>query len=149
MLQSIDYSLRKAGIDDIEQIYMIEQESFKNPWSMSGFYNEFDVSLSDIIVAEYGKDIIGFAIAWFVGEEIQLHKIAVSGDFRKRGIAMSFINYYIRKYGRAGAKVMFLEVREKNVGARAFYRKLGFQETGIRKNYYPDDHAVLIRKDLW
>ena len=148
MFPGLEYSVRKAGIDDIESIYEIEQVSFKNPWSMAGFYNEFDVPFSDIIIAERGKEIIGFAILWLIRDELHLHKIAVIGKYRRHGVGMSFINYYIKKYKKAGAKVIFLEVREKNTGARAFYKDLGFQETGIRKDYYPDDNAVLIKKDI-
>jgi len=143
-----EYSIRKADPDDIESIYEIEQDSFKNPWSMAGFYNEFDVSFSDIIVAEHEKEVIGFAILWLVRDELHLHKIAVSGAYRRRGIAKSFIDHYIRKYKENGATVIFLEVREKNIGAREFYEALGFQETGIRKDYYPDDNAVLIKKNI-
>ena len=35
---------------------------------------------------------------------------------------------------------MTLEVRASNITAQNLYRKLGFQDGGIRKNYYTDDH---------
>ena len=117
MLPNPEYSIRKADIDDVEDIYEIEQESFKNPWSLAGFYNEFEVPFSDIIVAESGKVIIGFAISWLVRDELHLHKIAVVPNYRRNGIAMAFIDYLIQKYKKTGANVILLEVREKNKGA--------------------------------
>jgi ribosomal-protein-alanine N-acetyltransferase len=38
-----------------------------------------------------------------------------------------------------GAKSMTLEVRVTNHVAQSLYRKLGFQNGGIRKNYYSDN----------
>jgi ribosomal-protein-alanine N-acetyltransferase len=37
-------------------------------------------------------------------------------------------------------RLMTLEVRMTNITAQNLYRKLGFQDGGIRKNYYTDDH---------
>ena len=37
-------------------------------------------------------------------------------------------------------RLMTLEVRVTNHTAQNLYRKLGFQDGGIRKNYYTDDH---------
>lgn len=39
-----------------------------------------------------------------------------------------------------GAKTMTLEVRVSNHIAQSLYRKLGFQNGGIRKSYYTDNH---------
>jgi ribosomal-protein-alanine N-acetyltransferase len=38
-----------------------------------------------------------------------------------------------------GARSMTLEVRVTNNVAQSLYRKLGFQNGGIRKNYYTDN----------
>jgi tRNA threonylcarbamoyladenosine biosynthesis protein TsaB len=44
----------------------------------------------------------------------------------------------------------YLEVRESNTGAIAFYEKHGFVKTGIRKGYYrnPDESAITMEKNL-
>ncbi len=43
-------------------------------------------------------------------------------------------------------KSAYLEVRESNTGAIAFYEKQGFAKTGRRKGYYrePDEAAVTM-----
>jgi ribosomal protein S18 acetylase RimI-like enzyme len=45
---------------------------------------------------------------------------------------------------------VFLEVRESNQAARAFYARLGFEQSGRRKLYYanPPEDAVLYRLTL-
>jgi ribosomal-protein-alanine N-acetyltransferase len=41
---------------------------------------------------------------------------------------------------------VFLEVRESNLGARAFYKALSFQEVNIRQDYYdqPSESAIVM-----
>jgi ribosomal-protein-alanine N-acetyltransferase len=43
-----------------------------------------------------------------------------------------------------GTKTMTLEARVSNVIARSLYKKLGFLEGGIRKNYYSDNQEDAI-----
>ena len=46
------------------------------------------------------------------------------------------------------AEKVFLEVRSKNIPARACYKSLGFSEISVRDNYYGDDDAIIMEKDL-
>ncbi len=143
----MDYSIRKAAIGDIDGIYKVELETFAAPWTKDNFLNEYTIEYSYRIVAVQNKNIIGYAIAWSVADELHLLKIAVSNSHRRLGIARALINNVITEYG-SGKKIMLLEVREKNTSARKFYKKLGFTENGIRPKYYADDNAVLIEKYL-
>jgi ribosomal-protein-alanine N-acetyltransferase len=46
-------------------------------------------------------------------------------------------------------RVAHLEVRQSNAAARAFYQRLGFRATGVRRNYYgPNEDALLMSKKL-
>ena len=47
-----------------------------------------------------------------------------------------------------GAAVCFLEVRSRNVSAIALYEKCGYERISVRKKYYPDDDAVIMRRYL-
>ena len=51
-----------------------------------------------------------------------------------------------------GAHVALLEVRPSNVAGYRLYTGLGFDEIGLRKNYYPAargrEDAVLLARDL-
>ena len=40
-------------------------------------------------------------------------------------------------------------VYSRNPNADRFYKRLGFEEIGLRKNYYeePKEHAVLMKKE--
>jgi ribosomal protein S18 acetylase RimI-like enzyme len=43
------------------------------------------------------------------------------------------------------AQLMILEVRRSNLGARRLYRKFGFEERRLRRNYYgPGEDALVM-----
>jgi ribosomal-protein-alanine N-acetyltransferase len=42
---------------------------------------------------------------------------------------------------------MILEVRPSNAAAVALYQKLGYEQIGTRKNYYPADPQLGTRED--
>jgi ribosomal-protein-alanine N-acetyltransferase len=50
------------------------------------------------------------------------------------------------------ARVALLEVRMSNTAAYKLYTKLGFDEVGLRKGYYPARHgredAIILARDL-
>ena len=55
-------------------------------------------------------------------------------------------------WGETQAVACFLEVRLSNVAALALYRKLGFVQVGVRKNYYVSgagrEDGLILRLDL-
>lgn len=109
-----------------------------------------DKSDHKVFTAMRDGRVAGFLILSAVLDEAEILEVAVSGDLRRKGIAselMSEISNWCQKNGIAQ---IFLEVRESNLPARAYYKKFGFSENGRRKNYYRDpvEDAVLMSKKL-
>ena len=73
-----------------------------------------------------------------VDAEWELENIVVAEVARRRGVGTLFWTSSSRTFEPEKGGEIFLEVRESNLSARAFYRKLGFEETGLRKSYYSD-----------
>jgi len=95
--------------------------------------------------------ILAFLVAQRVDREWELENIVVAGSKRRRGVATAVLAVFVT-HARAGqGSEIFLEVRESNLSARALYRKLGFEETGLRKSYYssPSEDAILCRLRLY
>ena len=46
---------------------------------------------------------------------------------------------------------IYLEVRESNSGARALYAAFGFNESGVRPNYYqsPREAGIVMKLQKW
>jgi ribosomal-protein-alanine acetyltransferase len=94
--------------------------------------------------------LLGFVIAHRVGREWELENIAVAPSIRRRGLATRLVREMFHRASDASGEAVFLEVRESNQPARAFYEKLAFRQSGRRKGYYqnPVEDAVLYRRAL-
>lgn len=147
-MPSKEYNLRKAKKRDLKGIHPLEQESFSKPWTMVNLETEYRNSLSRMFVIEQDNQIIAYCSVWIVKDEVQLNKIAVKPEFRKRGLGRWLIEKIEYASSKKGAIHILLEVREKNTTAISFYEKLGFIKNGLRKNYYRDDNAVLMKKEI-
>ena len=91
---------------------------------------------------------VGYALGRVVADEAELTKIATLSEFRRRGIAEKLLSELLCEMREKGAAACYLEVRSRNLPAISLYKRLGFAEIGLRRNYYSDDDAVLMRKDL-
>jgi [ribosomal protein S18]-alanine N-acetyltransferase len=91
-------------------------------------------------------EIAGFVIARLVPPEGELESIGVAAEWQRRGIGRRLVRKLGSEMGKAGVETLHLEVRASNGRAIAFYRSLGFAETGSRPRYYADpiEDAVLM-----
>ncbi len=144
-MSQFQYIIRKALPGDIDEIYRIEQDS-SALWKRDFFVREFKTDFSCFLVAKYKKRIIGFAVAWLVSNEIQLNNIAVEREFRGIGIGEKLIEQIVEISAMRKPFKILIELKEKNISAYKFYIKLGFTKTGLRKDYYNDDNALLMEK---
>lgn len=126
--------------EDIDQILEVEHASFSTPWSREAFYNEINKNKFAVyIVLEIDKKVIGYCGAWIVLDEAHVTNIAILPEYRGRKFGEALLKKLISVAIEMGAKSMTLEVRVTNYVAQSLYRKLGFQDGGIRKNYYSDN----------
>ena len=102
------------------------------------------------LVAESGQEIVGFVMARQVLDEAEILNIAVKRSHRRCGVGAALLLAALKDAQAQGAARVFLEVRESNAAAIAFYRKHGFRQTGRRRGYYrdPDEDALLFERKL-
>ena len=125
---------------DVESVYAIELATFPTPWTLDSFYYELNENqFSHYLVAEEDGKLIGFCGMWLVIDAAQITNVAVIETARGRGIGEALMREAIRVAREANMDVMSLEVRVTNKVAQNLYRKLGFEDGGIRKGYYTDN----------
>ncbi|MSV29381.1 MAG: GNAT family N-acetyltransferase [Bryobacterales bacterium] len=104
-----------------------------------------DSSACDVAVLD-GR-IAGF-IVWreTTPGEREILNLAVIPSARRRGLATRLVQNALAAHGDC-----FLEVRESNLSARAFYHRLGFREVGTRANYYscPPENGIVMKFSSW
>lgn len=134
----------------LPEILEIERASHGSPWSERSFRNELDHEHSIFIVAERGRQVIGYAGIWMLADEAHVTTIAVHPDHRRQGLGRKLMVEILERASEAGATCSTLEVRAGNDAAIKLYESLGFQVCGVRKGYYPDnkeDAVVMWRYD--
>ncbi|WP_160148997.1 GNAT family N-acetyltransferase [Arcanobacterium ihumii] len=82
------------------------------------------------------------------GPDAELLTIAVDADFRRLGIARHLIATLLEHTKERGAERVFLEVRKADAGAQVLYEGFGFESIALRKKYYSDDDAVVMRLEF-
>ncbi|WP_449623000.1 ribosomal protein S18-alanine N-acetyltransferase [Robertmurraya sp. Marseille-Q9965] len=133
-------TLRKMVEEDIDQILVIEKESFATPWSRESFENELTKNRFALyLVLEDEEVIFGYCGVWIIVDEAHVTNIALLPNYRGKKLGETLLTEIMKVAKEKGAKTMTLEVRVSNHVAQSLYRKLGFQDGGIRKNYYTDN----------
>lgn len=142
--------IRPMTIQDCEQVAAIEAVSFSVPWSLRAFTDTVEKDNFRYFVAEDNGEILGYCGFLFVLDEAEIPNVCVKASARKQGVGKQMMQVLIEEAGKLGIAMLFLEVRESNTAARRLYESLGFEENGIRKNFYeqPVEHAVLMSKTL-
>lgn len=102
------------------------------------------------LVSETDGEISGFLVARMVGDQAEVLNLAVGAKHRRKGEGSALLAAAFDKFASTGGTSVYLEVRESNTGAIAFYERHGFAQTGRRKEYYrnPDEAAVTMEKKL-
>jgi ribosomal-protein-alanine N-acetyltransferase len=83
-----------------------------------------------------------------VDDEMEILNLAVEPSERLKGIASRLVQQVLTGEPAKRPRRIFLEVRESNSAARAFYLAQGFVMNGRRRSYYSDpaeDALVLVR----
>ena len=133
----------------VSQVAQLEKLCFSDPWSENSVASELKNPLSLWLVAEVDGAVAGYVGSQTVMDETDMMNIAVHPDYRRQGIAIALIEALIDGLKQKGSHYLTLEVRTSNENARSLYKKLGFCEVGIRKNYYrnPKEDAIILRKE--
>ena len=92
--------------------------------------------------------LFGFLVARRIDDEWELENIAVAPAARRKAIGTRLLGEFFHLARQASGKSIFLEVRESNHSARAFYEKFEFTQIARRKAYYqnPPEDALIYRR---
>jgi len=146
-----DYCFRKMQEDDLDDVLAIEESVYKFPWTRGIFHDCLNVGYF-CWVLQYQEKIIAYSIMSVVADESHLLTIVVPKAEQGKGYGKKMLDEMIRVANINGANAMYLEVRVSNKAAIQLYHQRGFNELGVRNNYYPAEHgredALILALDL-
>jgi len=141
---------RKGTEKDINDIAELEARTFSDAWTARSVQETFEQAQAFITVAEVRGRFAGYCIIYYVMDEAEIARVAISEDVRRQGVGKGLLDYACECCRKKKIGRLLLDVRESNEGAITFYEKYGFQTDGIRKNFYelPKENAVLMSRSL-
>lgn len=143
--------LRPMTESDLDQIMEIERRAYPYPWTRSIFSDCLKHNYH-CLLHEHNDTIMAYAVISAAAEEMHILNLTVEPKQQNQGLGKRLINT-LEMIGRGlDARECFLEVRPSNESAIRLYQNHGFNEVGLRKDYYPAkkgrEHAVVMAKVL-
>jgi ribosomal-protein-alanine N-acetyltransferase len=143
---------------DLDAVLEIEAVSHLHPWTKGNFTDSLAAGhwaycirpqVDRATKGSYLDPAIlwAYCILFPAVDELHLLNITVSPKLRQLGLASRMMAAIEGVAAQQKMPRMILEVRPSNTAAVALYRKLGYEEIGVRKNYYPADPQLGTRED--
>jgi ribosomal-protein-alanine N-acetyltransferase len=143
--------LRDMTEADLDGVLRIEREVHAHPWTLGNFS---DALRSKYLCKVYEKDgiMLGYAVLMLAVDEAELLDIAVAAQHQRQGLGRNLLDEMMALARRHDMRRMVLEVRASNAAAISLYRRAGFADIGLRRDYYPAEHgredAILMGREL-
>ena len=143
--------MRPMQQSDIGEVVEVERSSYAFPWTPGIFQNCLRVGYCSWVY-QSGRQIIGYAVMSVVADEAHILNICIHPEYQGQGLAKRLLRWMLSLARLHRADTLFLEVRVSNKVAQKLYEGFGFNEIGIRRDYYPAkggrEDAVLLARSL-
>lgn len=139
-----------AGTDAAQVAAILKEAKEAANWSEEALRETELLPGVAALVSERGGIVSGFLVGRQVLDEAEILNLAVKQEMRRKGEGRALVLRALEEFGERGISRVFLEVRESNAGAIAFYRGLRFVAIGRRKDYYrePMESAIVMERRL-
>lgn len=143
--------------NDLPKVLELQRELAFQDWNEKQFLSEIRARYAYCVVSESLRTtdgsvpdgipngtLLGYAIFHLVGPDSELLSIATRESEQRKGIGSQLLNAGLAQL--TSDDQCFLEVRNGNAKARAFYEKHGFKLYNVRKKYYADGEDAALYK---
>ncbi len=131
-----DLKLARMREADLADVLTLECSIYSHPWTRGNF--------ADSLRAGYAcwtwrrmSELIGYFVLLVGAGESHLLNLSIAQPHQRQGCGSALLREAMRIARAEGGKLLLLEVRPMNLAAQGLYRKFGFRQVGVRKEYYP------------
>jgi ribosomal-protein-alanine N-acetyltransferase len=147
----VPLQLAPMRIADLDAVVAIECSAYSHPWTRGNFVDSLAAGYLARVARDEHAETVGYFIAMTGVDEVHLLNLAVKPALQGRGHGRALLQALCEEC--AGVPALVLEVRQSNAAARRLYRRFGFDEIGLRRDYYPAaagrrEDAVVMRLRL-
>lgn len=135
---------------DMPVVIDIDQRSFEYPWTEEDFIYHLRQCSCIGMVAEIGDRVVGTMVYNLGKFKLDLLTLAVAPELRGEGIGRRLVNKLISKLSDNRRHSIVLKVRETNLDAQLFFKRMGFLATKVLRNECEDigEDAYVMRYDV-
>lgn len=138
VFKQADDGIRAMTLADLDEVMAIEEAIYTFPWTRGIFRDCLSVGYP-CRVLQIDSRLQAYAILSIAAGEAHILTLCVNPDSRRRGYGELLLGDILQLARERCAGSVYLEVRPSNQPAIRLYEKTGFQEIGIRPDYYPDE----------
>ncbi len=140
---------RPMRLVDLGAVVAIERAAYAVPWSDGIFRDCLRVGYCCWVLEQEGA-VIGYGIMQVVARESHILNLCVHPAYHRQGFGRALLARLLDLARDHRADTVLLEVRPTNEAAIALYTRMGFNEVGVRRGYYPghkgkEDALILAR----
>ncbi|MEK7990158.1 MAG: ribosomal protein S18-alanine N-acetyltransferase [Thiotrichaceae bacterium] len=122
---------------DLTDVMLIESVAYPFPWTQRIFQDCFKKNYHNYIL-ENNNILLGYALM-LIAHPLEAHvlNICIHPDYQNCGYGRILLNYLLDVARSKVVEEVLLEVRPSNKAAIRLYDSIGFNQIGVRRNYYP------------
>ena len=149
LAEAAEMAMRPMRRSDLKAVTAIEQSAYEFPWEPATFRDCFNVGYCCWIGEKAGQ-ILAYGICSVGAGESHILNLCVAPHTQGQGYGGALLAKLMDVARQHRAESMFLEVRPSNHSAIKLYQRMGFNEIGTRRDYYParkgrEDALVMAR----
>lgn len=139
--------IRPLLTSDLPAVMAMEERSHPEPWTEGIMRDCLRAGYIARVLEAPDGTLIGYGLLSAAAGESHLLNLTTHPNHRGQGYGRMLLRALLAEARLAGAELTILEVRPSNLSALALYRSEGFEQVGIRRDYYPDFGGA--REDAW
>ena len=140
-------SFNKLTQVEIPSLLSIEERNSDYPWTQLQFNTSIENSNNLCYSLSLKGKTIGYLIAMFSIDSADILNIGIDPEFQRKGHGTALLNYLIEELRKRHIGEILLEVRVGNKSAIQFYKKQGFKEISVRKDYYMNNSNNRLQRE--
>ena len=158
--EGAELSFMPMELADLDAVLAIESISHLHPWTRGNFADSLAAGHWAYCIRPQSEQanvqagtfldpqvLWAYCILYPAVDELHLLNITVSPKLRQLGLGSRMMNAIEGVAAQQNMPRIILEVRPSNTPALALYQSLGYEQIGVRKNYYPVNPESGSRED--
>ena len=124
---------------DLDEVLAIERAIYSHPWTPGNFGDSLRAGYACRTWRLAGREnaLVGYFVLMAAAGEAHLLNLSIAAPYQRKGRGSALLREAAAIAVQLGARNLFLEVRPSNEAAQTLYRRFGFREVAVRRDYYP------------